>query len=330
MLGFVLDNSTQSALNGTMEAQVRHLPLTLSIAAVERDTGLSKDTLRVWERRYGFPRPTRDAIGERAYPLDQVERLRVVKRLLDAGHRPGRVVALPHAALCQLADSTVGQPRQAVLAGLGAGELRHLVSLLRQHETEAVRRLLSLQLARLGVRGFVVDVIAPLNQAIGDAWMRGELEVFEEHLYSELVQAALRQALTAIPPPAGPDAPRVLLTTLPGEPHGLGLLMAEAILALEGCTCLSLGVQTPVLETAKAALALRADVVALGFAGSLGLKQVLDSLGELRAALPRNVQIWAGGNAPGLQRRPLDGVHLIDTLNQIPEALTDHRRGAAT
>ena len=69
--------------------------LTLSIAAVERDTGLSKDTLRVWERRYGFPMPERDAIGERAYPLDQVEKLRIVKRLMDGGHRPGRVVPMP-------------------------------------------------------------------------------------------------------------------------------------------------------------------------------------------------------------------------------------------
>ena len=42
-------------------------PITLSIAAVERDTGLSKDTLRVWERRYGFPQPGRDGFGERAY-----------------------------------------------------------------------------------------------------------------------------------------------------------------------------------------------------------------------------------------------------------------------
>lgn len=313
-----------------MDAQACHLPLTLSIAAVERDTGLSKDTLRVWERRYGFPQPTRDAVGERAYPLDQVERLRVVKRLLDAGHRPGRVVALPHAALCQLADSTVGQPRQAALAALGAGELRHLVALLRQHEVGAVHRLLSLQLARLGVRGFIVDVIAPLNQAIGDAWMRGELQIFEEHLYSELVQVALRQALATIPPATAAESPRVLLTTLPGEPHGLGLLMAEAILALEGCACLSLGVQTPVLETARAASALRADIVALGFAGSLGLKQVLDSLGELRAALPGTVEIWAGGNAPGLQRRPMDGVRLLDALGQIPEALAERRRGVAT
>ena len=37
----------------------------MTIAAVERDTGLGKDTLRIWERRYGFPRPLRDAGGER-------------------------------------------------------------------------------------------------------------------------------------------------------------------------------------------------------------------------------------------------------------------------
>jgi len=78
-------------------------PLMMSIAAVERDTGLSKDTLRVWERRYGFPVPVRDGQGERAYPLEQIERLRVIKRLLDVGHRPGRVVNLPMDDLMALA-----------------------------------------------------------------------------------------------------------------------------------------------------------------------------------------------------------------------------------
>ncbi|HRF13460.1 MAG TPA: MerR family transcriptional regulator, partial [Candidatus Accumulibacter phosphatis] len=63
------------------------------IAAVERDTGLSKDVLRVWERRYGFPAPCRDANGERSYPAEQVERLRLIKRLMDQGHRPGKLIA---------------------------------------------------------------------------------------------------------------------------------------------------------------------------------------------------------------------------------------------
>ncbi|PTT81921.1 hypothetical protein DBR42_17435, partial [Pelomonas sp. HMWF004] len=55
----------------------------VGIAAVERDTGISKETLRVWERRYGFPAPWRDAAGERLYAPEQVQRLRLIKRLLD-------------------------------------------------------------------------------------------------------------------------------------------------------------------------------------------------------------------------------------------------------
>lgn len=324
---FVLDINRQSRSNHGMETPARTAALTLSIAAVERDSGLSKDTLRVWERRYGFPQPTRDAIGERAYPLDQVQRLRIVKRLLDAGHRPGRVVALPLSALQQLAESTVDQPRRAAPAVLQTGDLHRLVDLIRSHDVPALRQALARQLARLGVRGFVVDVVAPLNLAVGDAWMRGQLQVFEEHLYSELIQSALRQALATIPA-ATATAPRVLLTTLPGEPHGLGLLMAEAMLALEGCDCVSLGAQTPVLEIVQAARALRADIVALGFTGCLALKQMLDSLAELRAGLAPEVQLWAGGTAPGLQRRPVDGVRVLDALTQIPEALSERQRGA--
>ena len=79
--------------------------LQLSIAAVERDTGLGKDTLRVWERRYGFPAPARDAFGERTYPMEQVEKLRIIKRLMDHGQRPGRIVALPVAGLHALSQS---------------------------------------------------------------------------------------------------------------------------------------------------------------------------------------------------------------------------------
>ena len=76
-----------------MTSSSSEAPAWHAIADVERDTGLSKDTLRVWERRYGFPTPTRDAQGERQYDNEQLLRLRHIRRLIDAGHRPGRVVA---------------------------------------------------------------------------------------------------------------------------------------------------------------------------------------------------------------------------------------------
>ena len=65
-----------------------------SIGVVERDTGIGRDTLRIWERRYGFPRPVRNDRGERAYPEDQLRRLQRSRRLLERGMRPGKVLPL--------------------------------------------------------------------------------------------------------------------------------------------------------------------------------------------------------------------------------------------
>jgi len=129
-----------------MNDRARPLVLTLSIAAVERDTGLSKDTLRVWERRYGFPMPERDGIGERAYTLAQVEKLRIIKRLLDAGHRPGRIVPLDALALQQLADQTVDQPQRNSAAAAvlpGVADLREHLALIRSWRAAAWRALSS-------------------------------------------------------------------------------------------------------------------------------------------------------------------------------------------
>jgi DNA-binding transcriptional MerR regulator/methylmalonyl-CoA mutase cobalamin-binding subunit len=295
--------------------------ITLSIAAVERDTGLSKDTLRVWERRYGFPSPSRDAVGERAYTLEQVEKLRVVKRLLDAGHRPGRIVRLALDELQQLAGKTVDQPLRSVEAALGSGDLRAHLALIRSHDVAALRAQLGRLLARVGVARFVIEVVGPLNAAVGDAWLRGQMEIFEEHQYAEAMQAVLRQAIAAVPMRAEPARPRVLLSTFPGEPHGMGLLMAEALLALEGCSCVPLGVQTPLWDIVLAAQAYRVDVVGLSFTGCMNPNQIADGLAELRSKLPPAVDLWAGGSAPVLHRRPVGGVTPFASLEALPAEL---------
>lgn len=305
--------------------------LTLSIAAVERDTGLSKDTLRVWERRYGFPSPGRDAVGERAYTLPQVEKLRIVKRLLDAGHRPGRIVPLETVALQELADQTVDQPqRQAAGAAalMGSADLREHLALIRSHDLGALRSELARLLARCGVARFVTEVVAPLNAAVGDAWIRGQMEVFEEHAYTELVQTVLRQAIAGIPQGVENERPRVLLTSFPNEPHGLGLLMAEALLRLEGCLCVSLGVQTPVWDIVRAASAYRSDIVALSFTGCMNPNQVVDGLAELAAKLPPGVQVWAGGAAPVLHRRSVAGVQPLSNFDDLASELQRWRAQA--
>ena len=220
-----------------------------NIAAVERDTGLSKDVLRVWERRYGFPVPDRDDHGERIYPAEQVERLRLVKRLMDAGHRPGKLLATPTEELNALAPRRPEPPGAASGAG-AAAELGDLISLIKQHDGAAYQQAMQQRLARQGLERFVQDTVAPLTRLVGAAWEEGSVEVFEEHLFTELTKRLLRQAIATLP--GGKRSPRIVLTSVPDEPHVLGLLMAEALFALEGAECIPLGTQMPLLEIGRA------------------------------------------------------------------------------
>jgi DNA-binding transcriptional MerR regulator/methylmalonyl-CoA mutase cobalamin-binding subunit len=314
-----------------MNVRFTNLPDMLSIAAVERDTGIAKDTLRVWERRYGFPKPLRDANDDRVYPADQIEKLRLLKRLLDIGHRPGRIVPLPIETLRELATQGIQtHEHSSAMPVITQDDMNRYLDLLRSHQTEALRLALSTTLMKIGLDRFVIDIVAPLIKNIGDYWANGKIEIHEEHLFTEQIKHLLRTAINSVPRGhTGQNEelarPRILLTTFPQEQHSLGLLMAEALMALEGCVCVSLGTQTPILEIAQAARAQKADIVALSFSTQINQNQVVDGLNELKSKLAPGVEIWAGGENQVLKRRAPDGIRVIEQLPDISNYVKEWR-----
>ena len=295
--------------------------LLLNISAVERDTGLSKDVLRMWERRYGFPDPMRDAHGERVYPISQVEKLQLMKRLIDRGHRPSKIISLGSEALKTLGarPSLVPPVRH---------EVEIFLDLIRGHQLPALRWHLAQALMTQGLQSFVHETIAPLNHAIGDAWLRGDLAVFEEHLYTEQVESLLRSAIATIQRQDRP--PRVLLTTFVDEQHTLGLLMVEALLTLEGVCCISLGAEIPMAQIAEAAAAHKADIVALSFSAAFSEKRAAAGLAELRAMLPTKVLVWSGGAGAARLRAPLEGVEVLRGLDVVIDKVREWRHSNAS
>ncbi|QDF98699.1 MerR family transcriptional regulator [Azoarcus sp. DD4] len=289
----------------------------LGIAAVERDTGLAKDTLRVWERRYGFPTPARDANGERVYSAEQVDKLRLIRRLLDQGKRPSHVVGASTETLIGMLEACRPAPPAATV------QEQALLQYVRLHRSAELATALHQLLLKQGLQRFVADTVAPLNDAVGEAWLRGEIDVADEHLYTEQVQNVLRGAIGAHMASAG--RPRILLTTLPDELHALGLLMVEATLVPEGIACVSLGTQTPLADIPAAAVAGGFDIVGLSFSVAYPARQAVDALRELRAALPDNIALWAGGGALRDKRRRVPGVEAMATLDEALVAVQGWR-----
>ena len=295
----------------------------LPIASVERETGLSKDTLRVWERRYGFPTPERDANGERLYAPAQVRRLAQIKRLMDRGHRPGKLLALNEAALRAL-DETHGTPPTRP----NERQLDAWLNLVKTHDSEALQRQFYREIAKLGLACFVQDIVAPLIARIGEAWSRNELGIFEEHLFSQHLEKLFRTTLANMAPQTG--SPRVLLTTLSGEEHTLGLLMVEALLVVEDAYPLLLGPQTPIDEIVRAAQIKQMDAVCLSFSTAYAPALAAQGLRDLRQLLPGSIELWAGGYGVKAIRKPVEGVRLIPEFQDFYDGLSSwkHEKGS--
>lgn len=306
-----------------MTIKVSSQPVPSTISDVERDTGVAKETLRVWERRYDFPQPLRDPNGERVYPIEQVHKLRLVKRLIDLGFRPGKVIQYSTPELQALSGQASGSLRGATVT---PPALQDYLDLCKSHQMEALRRKLSQALLMMGLKSFVIELVAPLTALIGEAWASGALATFEEHLYTESLTVVMRSAIFAMPQANASNlgAPRIMLTTLPQERHGLGLLMAEAMCVAEGAHCISLGVQTPLLDIVEAARVQRVDIIALSFSVGMNARQALDALSELHTRLGGSVELWAGGGNAAFKRRRPPYVRVY-MLSDISAAIAEWR-----
>jgi MerR family transcriptional regulator, light-induced transcriptional regulator len=168
---------------------------------IERLTGFGIDKLRKWRQRFGFPLTQHEVDGRVIYSTESVERLLVIKRLIEAGFRPGQVVANTAVEnLKMVADLNLFKPNVERSESTNA-----FISLLKRSDSEAFKAMLSKRRAKQTMLDFVQQTIAPLMVSIGDAWLSGEIDVYHEHLCSSMIERYLiTQTYKSKPKPAFP------------------------------------------------------------------------------------------------------------------------------
>jgi methylmalonyl-CoA mutase cobalamin-binding subunit len=270
-------------------------PVELSIGTLSSATGVPVDTLRTWERRYGFPVPIGRTEGShRRYAADTIERIQLIVRALDLGHRPSAVVGRDPVELRRLVGSPAALGAEPRGPGTGNALISHWLELTRDMDGSTLIGEFHRSLAEMAVIPFLEQRLGPYLQALGEHWSRGLIRVSHEHFASEKMREFLSaQWRGASEGSAGTRAAAVLATPS-GEQHALGLHMAAWVIALAGTRVIFLGADTPVDEVAYATERNRARGVALsvaaGYAGDLPRY-----LTRLSALLASDVRLALGG-----------------------------------
>ena len=277
-------------------------PDLLSIGDICSETGLSADLVRVWERRYGFPVPVRLPSGHRRYRPSDLHQLRLMAEAVAQGHRPSMVARAGEATLKRLLIP-VDNPRVEAL-------FQAVVAM----DSDRMRWLLLESLDLLGWKPFLQHLVAQLLDRVGMAWAEGSIGIQQEHLVTEVLEDLLRERRLEFR--TIPDRGRVLLCTLPGERHRLGLLMAALAYAAQGISTELLGVDLPVANIARAARTLRVDRVAVSLSIQSAGETTRRLLMDLQERLPPGCRLIIGGQGAARTRK-IDGVERMMGLDVI-------------
>ena len=285
----------------------------LSIGALSRATGIPVETIRTWERRYGFPVPERKPSGHRVYPLSSIPRLRRIAQALTRGHRAREAVSASDAELDALLDVTpVELKASSAQEHAIPDEIRDYLGAAEAFDAAELTQLIMKDWKRLKPLAFLETRMAPLLRAVGEAWAAGRLEIRHEHFLSERIGDALR--FLRLPFEERAQGPIVVCGTLSGEAHGLGLQMVALLLVVEGCRIVYLGTESPPAQLAGLTKDLRARAVAVSVSGANRKETMNAQLELLRSMLPQRVAVLVGGDgAP--ETRP--GLTVIKNLADV-------------
>ena len=287
-------------------------------------SGLSQDVLRAWEKRYAVVEPGRSGGGQRLYSDADVERLRLLRLVVDGGRRISDVSNLETEELARMAvEDRVESATTQALPVVDPVALVDCIDAIERLDAVRLEEILHRQLFSTGSQNLIEGLVAPLMVEVGRRWHEGQMLAAHEHLATGVLRGLVSRIL-AEAQPRDPKGILVVATTS-GQAHEVGGLMAAATAAQDGWRVVYLGSQLPLDDIVASVKQVGADALALSYAYENPQEDDLALIREILQTLPPRVLRLVGG-AAALEKRPLlteFGARVIDDLAGFRQELQD-------
>jgi len=294
--------------------------LMVPIQIASQRSGVTAHVIRIWERRYQALVPNRTGTNRRMYSEEEVQRLRMLRELIERGHRIGCLAELPTEKLVLLMQAERSAPEtpqtpervfavDANPALEATGDyVKACLSAAKGFDGDRLRKLLQRARLQFGQRGTLRLVVAPLIAMTGEAWQEGHLRPGQEHLSTAIIRELLLTPMQGSQ--TATNAPELVVATPSGEVHELGALLVAASARDLGWHVTYLGCNLPAEEIANCACTRKARAVAISVVYPDHCPQVLLQLCELRKLLPDGISMIVGGRTAAGYRERSEGLRV--------------------
>ena len=281
---------------------------------VARMTGMTADTIRVWERRYRAVEPSRTPGGTRRYSIADIRRLTLLREATQSGHTISAIAQLDDDALSRLVKSPPSEPNKRSSRSWGEEVVEMYLSAMTRFDTRESEQLIARAATLLGPRRFTFDVAIPIINEVNKRWSHAEIGVAQEHLVSAQIKTILSSLLRLSPVDRG--ARRIIVTTPPEHLHEFGVLIGSLIAASRGFDVVYLGPNLPLREILWAAEMSQAEVLLLGVVQPINSKE-LKQFATVLPKLNQHLEVWLGSPSDhALAKLPgVRGFHDYETLD---------------
>ncbi len=262
------------------------------IHRVAKLTGLSKDVIRVWERRYGLVKPSRSLNRYREYGDEDVALLRFLKIQIEQGATIGGLATEGRDSL--IAHMRVATPFMVEDQKPHDHLLDELMRFLDPIDKVEFERKLNGAVAVIPFEEAVRRILLPLQRRIGEQWHEGRLSTAIEHYVTKLIQQKLFSVMNQLP--VNEFGPRVLIACPEGETHEIGAQAVAYTAATRGCQVYYLGPNLPSSDLVAFSEKIKPDLVLLSLTetkSEAAMRQQLKDLAELATRWP----VAVGGQA---------------------------------
>lgn len=209
-----------------------------TIKDLENLSGIKAHTLRIWEQRYSFLKPSRTFTNIRYYSNEELKTILNIALLNKYGYKISHIDKMNAVEISEkilsLSQSEAQQER------IVNDMIRHMVDM----DIEAFESALTSYILARGIERTIVQIIFPFMEKIGVLWVTNHINPAQEHLVTNIIK---RKLLVGIDGASAPfKVQKSVLLFLPeGEYHELGLLFMYFMLKSRGVTVYYLGSNVP-------------------------------------------------------------------------------------